>query len=364
MSAQMYRRQLESKRRQRADAEKKAGEYRQKEASKRSDATRARASAARSSSTSSASMKLREADRREDEANAASREAAKWQTKAAGYLREEVSLQERLAKAEVSERAAADAKQVRELKAAERRAEQSRRAADLAAAADRAEVTNRLQQTESRVEVALRELRAPRPEKLRILMLAASAEGDLRVGREQKRIRAAVESALHRDSIEFDMRPSATAGDLLDGITKFRPHVIHFSGHSSEDLVVFEDDVDEHHAGVVVSANTFAKAMAAPDEPPLLVMLNSCNSASQIDALVAEVAPFAVGMSDSIDDVDAITYATQFYAAIANGQSIEAAHLTAQVAVELAGLPGHDLPRLAHAADVDPRTTILVKPLG
>ena len=137
-------------------------------------------------------------------------------------------------------------------------------------------------------------------------MLGASSEGDLRIGREQKRIRSAVESALHRDLVELDVRPSATTTDLLDGITKFRPHVVHFSGHSGEDLIVFEDEIDEHHAGVVVTAKAFAHAVAATDEPPLLVVLNACGSAAQIPLIVDEVAPFAIGMSAEIEDGDGI----------------------------------------------------------
>lgn len=92
------------------------------------------------------------------------------------------------------------------------------------------------------------------------------------------------------------------------------------------------------------------------------MLLNSCKSAAQIDALVAEVVPFAIGMADSIDDGDAINYAAQFYAATANGQSIYASHLSGQAALELAGLGGAELPTLAWAPDVDPKTTILVKP--
>lgn len=182
------------------------------------------------------------------------------------------------------------------------------------------------------------------------------------MGREQKRIRTAVESALHRDLIELDVRPAATTADLLDGITKFRPHVVHFSGHSNEDLIVFEDEHDERHEGVIVTARAFANAVKATDDPPLLVLLNSCRSAAQIDDLVTQVVPFAIGMADSIDDGDAISYAAQFYASVANGQSIRSAHLSGQAALELAGLDGTDLPTLAWAQDVDPATTILVKP--
>jgi hypothetical protein len=181
------------------------------------------------------------------------------------------------------------------------------------------------------------------------------------VGREQKRIRAAVESALHRDLIELDVRPAATSADLLDGVTKFRPHVVHFSGHSDDDLIVFEDERDDPHVGVAVTARAFASAVKATDDPPLLVLLNSCKSAAQIDDLVEGVVPFAIGMADEIDDADAITYAAQFYAAVANGQSINSAHLSAQAALELAGLSGAELPTLAYVEDVDPATTILVE---
>jgi hypothetical protein len=90
--------------------------------------------------------------------------------------------------------------------------------------------------------------------------------------------------------------------------------------------------------------------------------LNSCNSAAQINDLVDQLIPFAIGMSDSIADGDAITYATQFYAAIANGQSINSSHLSGKAALELAGLDGADLPTLAWATDVDPTQTILVRP--
>jgi hypothetical protein len=54
---------------------------------------------------------------------------------------------------------------------------------------------------------------------------------------------------------------------------------VHFSGHSDDDLIVFEDEFDKRHHGVIVTARAFANAVAATDDPPLLVLLNSCNSA-------------------------------------------------------------------------------------
>lgn len=219
---------------------------------------------------------------------------------------------------------------------------------------------DRLDLHQVQLDLVVGTIRPPKTEVLRILMLAATAEGDLRVGRESKRIRAAIRSALGRDLVELDVRTAATAADLLDGLTGFRPHVVHFSGHSDENFVVFEEDVDERNDGVDIPADVFARALAAVDEPPLLVLLNSCNSAPQAARLVESLIPFAIGMSDEIDDGDAIVYAAQFYAAIANGQSIASADSVARVALEMAGPAGGELPTLAVAAGSDPAATRLV----
>lgn len=231
MSANQYRSELERKRKQRIDAEKKAASYRVKESSKRAQAAQARQSAGRLKSEATVRSKIREAERREGEAVTAGKEAARWQGKAADYAKAEAGLQEKLARAERSEATVAEKRRQRDLQQAERRGAAEKAAFDL-----------RVSHAETAVSDVLRQLPAPKPEKLRVLMLGASSEGDLRVGREQKRIRAAVESALHRDQIELDARVAATTHDLLDGLSRFRPHVVHFSGHSNEDLILFEDE--------------------------------------------------------------------------------------------------------------------------
>ena len=111
-----------------------------------------------------------------------------------------------------------------------------------------------------------------------------------------------------------------------------------------------------------MSAKAFAQALSATDDPPQLVLLNSCDSAAQIDQLVANVTPFAIGMADEINDGDAITYATQFYAALANGQSVLAAHDAGKAMLAVSGLLSQDLPTLACGEGFDPRTAVLVTP--
>jgi len=344
--------QLERKRKQRIEADKKAADYQSRESNKKSEAIKAREAARKTKSESTWKMKTNQADRKEREAQDASKEASRWLTKAAQYKKEEAALEQKAIRAEQSEAVAVERKRKREQQQAERRA-----------ASERSALESRISYTESAVGHVLQQIAKPKPEKLRVLMLGAASMGDLRIAREEKRIRAVVESALHRDQIDIQSRPAATSDDLLDGMMKFRPHVIHFSGHSDDDLIVFEDDQDEPHEGVVVSARAFARAIQATDQPPLLVLLNSCNSASQIDELVERVVPFAIGMADEISDGDAINYAAQFYAGVANGQSIAAAHELGKVRLDLDGLEGAELPQLAFAADVNPSTVVLVESL-
>ncbi|MFD5494381.1 hypothetical protein ACFWH4_16040 [Streptomyces sp. NPDC127091] len=350
MNASYYRSQLDRKNKARADAEKKVGEFRTKEADRRGKATKERAAAEKASSSTMRQSKLRTAQRYEDEANKAARDAGTWSAKVAKLAKETADLSARLAKAEQAERGANEKARQREQQQAQRRA-----------AADQRRIESRLSTTEGQVRTVLKELRAPKPEKLRVLLLGAASDGDLRVGREQQRIRAVVQGSTHRDLVELDVHPAATVDVFLDALPRFRPHVVHFSGHSAEDLIAFEKDVDDFHESAIVSDGAFARAIAAVDDKPLLVLLNSCHSAAQAAKLIDTV-PFAIGMSDSIGDIDAMIYAARFYAAVAEGQSVQAAHLLSQAAIEMNGLIDHDLPTLFCAADVDPSAAKLVTP--
>lgn len=350
MTASQIRRQLATKRAQYTDAQKKAGQAQIKESTKRAEAARARLAASKTKTASTAKTKLNEAERRDKDAESAGKDAASWTKKAVAYSKEVLSLEDKLATAEVAEQKAADAKRVREQQQRDRQQ----------AAANR-NIARRMTTTEHQVVHVLRAVPAPQPEKLRVLVLTA-ADGDLRVGREVRQITAAVKAAVNRDHIDFDVRPAATTADLLKGLTEFRPHVIHFSGHSDESFIVFEQDTDHPNYGINIRADVFARALASVDTPPGLVVLNSCSSADQAYGLVAGIVPFAIGMADEIEDHAAIGYAARFYGAIADGQSIAGAHNVARIALELEGIDDHDLPTLAVADGFDASATVLVTP--
>ncbi|MGW5920727.1 hypothetical protein ACWFPY_17210 [Nocardia fluminea] len=351
---------METKKKARSDVAKKAADLRTREARKRQDATKATQAAARASSPSLARSKQKEAERATVAADSLGRDAANQEAKAAALGAEIAKLEARIAKADATEAAGAARKaadDARKKKVADRAAEQQRRQVEQELASTRA----RLDAAEHSTNQVLRKLAAPKPEKLRILMLGASSQGDLRITREHTRIQRAVEAATHRDLVDIQVRLSATARDLQEGIAKFRPHVVHFSGHGDEKLIAFERDVDDFHEEAVVTASAFASACEATDDPPKLIVLNACHSSGTADALVDRFAPMAIGMTDSIDDVDALIYATSLYSAIANGESVASAHAAGRAGIELDG-GEHELPHLAVAPGIDPAAEKLVLP--
>lgn len=201
-------------------------------------------------------------------------------------------------------------------------------------------------------------LTKPQIEPLRILYGTATPNGELKLGEEIRRVKQAVQASRNSDRIEIQHVSEVTTGGLLDQLSGFRPHVVHFSGHASQDVLVFDDGSPEG-AEREVPLELFMRAVSALDNPPKLVVLNACDAGVDLEPLLAAV-PMAIGMTAQIGDGDAVTFATRFYRAIADGQSVASALATAMVEMEMNGSPDYELPRLVLAEGVDPALVQLV----
>ncbi len=349
----------------RADHEKRIAEARGRQAKKSEVAARYVQRAQRASSTSMAASYRRQAESAEKAALAEGRKVADESKRVADCSVKEAALNKELASALASEanaeKRAQDRRAAAEKSERDRQETLAKRLHEQELRAERARTDALLAASESRLSIVIGSRRKPKREPLRILYLTASSRGDLRVDEEIRRVKAGVRAATHRDLVCVDHRPAATAADLLDGLTQFRPHVVHFSGHGSENCLVFDTGSDRAGPGLRVTAETFARAIAAVDTPPTLVVLNACKSAAHLAGLVVAV-PVAIGMSDSIGDADGMAFAARFYATIADGQSVEGAYRVAKAQMELSGLADSDLPILVSASDTDPSEVVLVVP--
>jgi hypothetical protein len=368
----------------RADLETRIGTAQRVKSRKDAESASKIASANKTSSASSQRMYLRQAESAQKAALAEGKKIADLSQKLASVAKEEGQRNKELAtaiKSETAAQARADAKARTEREAAEKKRRAEARAAELSRQrerladeqrrrddelqreldrmSDRASAAALVAATEERLNQQIEAIRPPKREQLRILYATATSQGDLRVDEEIRRVKAAVRASTHRDQVLIDHLPAATPSDLLDGLTRLRPHVVHFSGHANETVLVFDSGDTAAGPGTRVTAEAFKNAVEAPDEPPILVVLNACKSAAQLNSLLGKVV-IAVGMSDSVGDPDAITFATRFYRTLAEGQSVNAAMATARADMEMNGLPDHDLPTMAMLPGIDPTTVRLV----
>jgi CHAT domain-containing protein len=185
--------------------------------------------------------------------------------------------------------------------------------------------------------IEVRQVPRPKPEPLRVLYLTANPEQNLRVDVEVRQVQQAVKAALHRDQIEIVPRVAATPEDLLEGLNDVRPHVVHFSGHSGHATLVFDNASVETPEGRDLTFDLLARALAATSTPPVLVVLNGCDTLEGAEVLL-DATPVVIGMESEITDLAAAAFAARFYGAIAAAQPVQAALEQGAVAVDFLGL--------------------------
>lgn len=327
---------------------------RTKQSKKSEEAASYRSKAAKATSPSSARSYLRSAQSAEKAALADGKKIADHSKKIGDFATKEAVLAKDLDAATQRELATQDRDRQRQEK-------QQKQAQERGVRSERQRTERLVSASENRISEEIRNIRPPEVAPLRVLFLTAASKGDLRVDEEIRRVKAAVQAATHRDLVEIEHKPAATTEDLMDGLLRFQPHVVHFSGHANETVLVFDTGSARRNPGQRVTAEAFAQALGSVDQPPTLVMLNACKSEAQLKGLLASV-PLAIGMSDSVHDTDAMTFAARFYSAVAEGQSVEGALGAAKAQLALNGLPDADLPVLVHDPAVDPRAVRLVIP--
>ena len=349
-TVEQIQKEIASLQKQAAELRKRLATAQRDEAKETAAARGKRERAGRSSSASTVRMYLRAAEQHEKKAAGSSTSIADLTKKLAENSNKQAD------KGRALEAAVKAATRKRDQEDERRRQREKQHAREL----------SRLQSP--RIIYETRLIPTPQPEKLRVLYLAANPDLDLRVDAEVRSVREAIRKALLRDLVDLDHWPAATPEDLLDGLSQRRPHVVHFSGHGSESILLFDDaqirretDEDEPSPGRVVPFALLARALAATDQPPRLLVLNACESLGGAENLLPAV-PVVIGMADSISDLAANAFSTRFYAAIADGQSVGAALRQAAVAVDMLQLSEGWKPDVVARQDVDLDQLVLVTP--
>jgi hypothetical protein len=194
--------------------------------------------------------------------------------------------------------------------------------------------------------------------KSRILFLAANPAGSqLQLDVESRAIEQKIRSTDHRDSLELVTKWAVRPDDLLEYLNEYRPHVVHFSGHGTEEEQIIL--VDDSHRAIPVSSAALKQLFTTLKDNIRVVLLNACFSQDQAEAIV-EVIDCAIGMKQEIGDEAAIAFAASFYRAVGYGHSVNDAFEQGKVALMLQGIPEETTPTLLVREGVDPDTLFLV----
>lgn len=184
----------------------------------------------------------------------------------------------------------------------------------------------------------------PDPGKHKLFYFAAnpSDQDAIRTGLDLREIKAALENAKKKDKLVIaDTAFSARRTDLVNGLRKHHPTIVHFAGHGNESGLALEDE--EGYSSKL--SNESLKVLFGEYRSVKCVFLNACHTQSQAQLISTENI-YVLGTPTSIDDSMAAKFASAFYTSIAEGKELESAYRLALVVLE--EYPEVEVPRMLY----------------
>lgn len=195
-----------------------------------------------------------------------------------------------------------------------------------------------------------------------ILFLASnpSDTGKLQLAEEFRRVSQRLQESGYGDKFRLYQQWATTADSLQHSILKYKPQIIHFSGHgmgkksgdkaNSRDVftktsdttidavtgIILQDSNNRTHVVRTKALSNMFKLFARKIKIEA-VLLNACYSKEQAEAICEHI-PFVIGMNNTINDTAAIEFTTGFYRGIGGGEDYEFAFDLGQNKIELEGL--------------------------
>ncbi|MDW3652466.1 MAG: COR domain-containing protein [Bacteroidia bacterium] len=179
---------------------------------------------------------------------------------------------------------------------------------------------NRLKKTQQDL-VPLYEPVTSDDKKIKILFLASrpTDTGRQRLGQEQREILESIKRSKNRDTFSFRTRTILNRRDLSRAILEETPRIIHFTSSGDSE------------SGIHIETKNKRLEKLKPKELDGLfelfsdtvecVILNACYTENQAKHIANHV-PYVIGIRETIEDSQAIEFATSFYDALCNGKAI------------------------------------------
>lgn len=172
----------------------------------------------------------------------------------------------------------------------------------------------------------------------RVLIIAACPRDATRI-RLDREVREICEVLWSAATVKFIVEViwAVRVEDLTGALLRFRPQIVHFSCHGTEEGIILEDDrgisrVVSHHA----LAGLFSLFGDSVEGVVEAVFFNACFTEGHAEA-VSPYVDYIIGTRNALRDEDAIALSSHFYEALASGSSWEFAFEYAVRAAKLKG---------------------------
>lgn len=147
-------------------------------------------------------------------------------------------------------------------------------------------------------------------DKTKILLLASTPDNtaSLKIDEEYKLIKRTLNYSANLDRFELIQEGAVTVDDLYELIENFRPNIIHFSGHGSQNGIYLEDKTGNKK---LVEGASLANLFSHYSSTIQCVILNSCYSENQAFTISQSI-PYVIGTTNEIKDSSALIFQLDF----------------------------------------------------
>jgi hypothetical protein len=178
-----------------------------------------------------------------------------------------------------------------------------------------------------------------------ILFLGANPSSTTRraLDEEVREIQQRLRASELRDAFRIEQAWAARTTDLQECLLRYRPAIVHFSGHGNSSGEILLEDEMGHAAPVTTKA--LAELFRILGGDVRCVLLNACFSEKQARS-IAEHIECVIGMTGALNERSAVAFAGAFYQALGYGENMKTAFELGCNQIDLTGLAHSDAPRL------------------
>lgn len=157
--------------------------------------------------------------------------------------------------------------------------------------------------------------------KRKILLVAANPVGTdaLELPKEFREIEEALEVADYGGLFKVKLMGATRIRDLRRQLIKYKPHIVHFSGHGIDNGILLENS---NGKAEVMSSQSLADLFRLSNENIECVILNACDSDDTAEA-IGEHIDYSIGMNAPIGDKTAIDFSLGFYDGLAGRANLD-----------------------------------------